>query len=159
MKTPTHIMIHHSAVSSRLNRDQLRAINNYHQALWNFKSSLGFYVGYNYLINPAGRATKCREEGEETAACYQGNMNNGQCVHICLEGNFDLDKPAANQIYKLRDLLKELVKKYKILPNDIVPHNAYAPKSCPGVNIDMNFVRSLVGKPLPVTAQPYRPSK
>lgn len=137
-------MIHHSAVSYMANADQFEANNNYHKAQWNFKSSMGFYLGYNYEIAKSGFIKQARQEGEQTAACYQENMNNGQCIHVCLDGNFDIEKPAPEQIYALRDLLRGLVKKYGIKKDNIVFHSAYAQKSCPGKNVDLLFVRSLV---------------
>jgi N-acetylmuramoyl-L-alanine amidase len=144
MQTPKFIMIHHSAVSYERNPDQFEANNSYHKEQWNFKSSLGFYLGYNYEIAKLGKVRLARKDGEETAACYQGNMNDGRCIHICLDGNFDIEKPMPVQIYALRDLLKALVKKYGINKNNIVFHNQYAPKSCPGKNMDLVFVRSMV---------------
>ncbi|MCX6795795.1 MAG: peptidoglycan recognition family protein [Candidatus Falkowbacteria bacterium] len=144
MLKPRFIMIHHSAVSYMANADQFEANNNYHKAQWNFKSSMGFYLGYNYEIAKSGFIKQARQEGEQTAACYQENMNNGQCIHVCLDGNFDIEKPAPEQIYALRDLLRGLVKKYGIKKDNIVFHSAYAQKSCPGKNVDLLFVRSLV---------------
>ena len=143
-KTPTYIMIHHTAVSYDKNPDQFKANNSYHQAQWGFKSSLGHYLGYTYEINKAGRAHKAREDGEPTAACYQKDMNDGRCIHIALDGNFDIEKPASAQIYKLRDLLNEKVKEYGINKNNIIFHNQLATKSCPGGNLELPFVRSLV---------------
>ncbi|MEI8360935.1 MAG: peptidoglycan recognition family protein [bacterium] len=144
MQKPKFIMIHHSAVSYTLNADQFEANNNYHKAQWNFKSSMGFYLGYNYEIAKSGLKRQARQDGEQTAACYQANMNSGQCVHVCLDGNFDIEKPTPEQIYALRDLLKQLVKSYGINKDNIVFHSAYAQKTCPGKNMDIMFVRSLV---------------
>lgn len=137
-------MIHHSAVSFTKNPDQFEANNNYHKEQWNFISSMGFYLGYNYEIARSGRLRQARKDGEQTAACYQNEMNNGQCIHICLDGNFDEEKPEAAQVFALRDLLKKLVQQYKIAKENIVFHRDYAPKSCPGKNMDINFIRSLV---------------
>ncbi len=137
-------MLHHSAVSHEKNADQFVANNNYHKAQWNFKSSMGYYLGYNYEIAKSGLVRQARRDGEQTAACYQKNMNNGQCVHICLDGNFDIEKPAPEQIYALRDLVKKLVRTYGVIKGNIIFHSAYAPKTCPGKNIDINFVRGLV---------------
>jgi len=137
-------MIHHSAVSYTKNADQFVANNSYHKEQWNLKSTLGYYLGYNYEIAKSGLKKQARQDGEQTVACYQNNMNSGQCIHICLDGNFDVEKPAPPQIFALRDLLKILVKKYGINKNNIVFHSQFAPKSCPGKNMDINFVRSLV---------------
>ena len=137
-------MIHNTAVSYDKNADQFLANNRYHQAQWNFKSSMGYYLGYNYEIAKYGKVRKARESGEETAACYQANMNDGRCVHIALDGHFDVEKPYPNQIYALRDLMKHLVEKYDIPSTHIVFHSQYASKTCPGNNLELGFVRSLV---------------
>lgn len=139
-----YIMLHHSAVSYEKNPDQFEANNNYHKAQWNFKSSLGYYLGYNYEISSRGLVRQARKDGEQTAACYQNNMNDGRCIHICLDGNFDTEKPKAEQVYALRDLLKKLVAEHKIKKSNIVFHRDYAVKSCPGMNIEIGFIRSLV---------------
>jgi len=137
-------MVHHSAISHGRNSDQFTNNNAYHRSLWNFKSSLGYYLGYNYEISKNAHVRQARKDGERTAACYQGSMNDGRCIHICLDGNFDIEKPAPAQIYALRDLIKRLVKEHEINKDNIVFHNQFAPKSCPGQNMDLNFVRSLV---------------
>ncbi len=141
---PKYIMIHHTAVSRRNKPSQFLVNNEYHKAKWRFKSSLGFYLGYNYEIISNGRIFKARREGERTAACYQNNMNDGRCIHICLDGNFDYEKPTPAQIFALRDLLRKLVKKYSINKKDVVFHRQYAVKSCPGKNLDLVFVHSLI---------------
>jgi hypothetical protein len=144
MPKPKFIMVHHSAVSYDKNGDQFKANNNYHKEKWNFKSSLGFYLAYNYEIAKSGLVRQARQDGEQTVACYQSNMNSGRCIHICLDGNFDLEKPMPAQIYALRDLLKRLTQKYLIPGGNIVFHNQYAKKTCPGKNVDLVFVRSLI---------------
>lgn len=144
MKIPTYIMIHHTLVSYKKNDDQFRANNIYHKNKWNFKSSLGYYLGYNYEISAKGKVRQARKDGEKTAAAYQDNMNDGRAIHIALDGNFDIEKPLPAQIFALRDLLRKLVEKYKIPKSNIVFHRDYAPKTCPGNNMDINFIRSLI---------------
>ena len=137
-------MIHHTAVSYEKNSDQFIANNNYHKSMWEFKSSLGYYLGYNYEIAKNGKVYKAREEGEKTAACYQADMNSGRCIHIALDGNFDTEKPFPAQIYALRDLMRDIVKRNNIKKENITFHRNYANKSCPGNNVEMGFIKSLV---------------
>ncbi|MDA3839891.1 MAG: peptidoglycan recognition family protein [Patescibacteria group bacterium] len=144
MEKPKYIMIHHSAVSYNKNSDQFEANNRVHKGRWGLVSSLGYYLGYNYEIAKNGRIRQARKDGEKTVACYQGDMNSGQCIHICLDGNFDIEKPASTQVFALRDLLKKLVQQYQINKNNIIFHRDFASKSCPGKNMDINFIRSLV---------------
>jgi len=144
MKKPIYIMIHHSAVSVLANPDQFNANNRYHKKLWSFRSSLGFCLGYNYEINEVGYVYKARVPGERTAACYQKQMNDGRCVHICLDGNFEIENPAPNQIYALRDLLREIAFKFMIPAENIVFHKDYSNTLCPGINMDLKFIRTLI---------------
>jgi len=143
MRIPKYIMVHHTAVSYTKNPDQFVANNKYHQQKWNFKSSLGFFLGYNYEINAAGYRRQARADGEPTAACFQQSMNDGRCVHIGLDGNFDIEKPKPNQIYALRDLLRLLRRRYNLPAENIYFHSQFAPKTCPGNLIDLNFIRSI----------------
>lgn len=151
-------MVHNSAVSHDKNPDQFAANNAYHKAKWNFISSLGFYLGYNYELSKDGEIRQARRDGEPTAACYQswarygvlprytGNMNDGRCVHICLDGFFDIEKPEPTQIYALRDLLKKLTKLYNIPKGNIYFHRNFALKTCPGSSLDLMWVRGLIDK-------------
>lgn len=136
-------MVHHTAVSYDKNSDQFAANNHYHKNKWKFKSSLGFYLGYNYEIAANGLVRQARKDGEKTAACYQFDMNDGRAIHIALDGNFDIEKPKPAQVFALRDLMKELVKRYDIKRENIQFHNEYANKSCPGKNVEIGFIRSL----------------
>lgn len=144
MKIPTYIMIHHTAVSTQKNPDQFKATNNYHRLKWNIKSSLGYYIGYHYEINSDGKVRQARADGESSVACWQKKMNDGRCIHICLDGNFDHEQPAPLQVYALRDLLRKLVLKYKISKTQVIFHNELARKSCPGKKLAKNFVISLI---------------
>jgi len=146
MKKPIYIMLHHSAVSYDRNQDQFEANNNYHKSLWkDFKSSLGFHLGYNYEISKSGKLRQSRKDGETTAACSQQRMNDGRCIHICIDGYFDSEKPTPEQIDTLRKFLQEKIEKYNIKRENIVFHRDYASKTCPGMNIDIKTIRDLSG--------------
>ena len=137
------VMLHHTAISYDKNPDQFEATNNYHRDKKYPKSSLGFYVGYNYEIAKNGRVRQARKEGEATAACYQKDMNDGRAIHISLDGNFDTEDPQPAQIFALRDLMKQIVADYNIKKENIVFHRDYATKTCPGNKIKIDFIRSL----------------
>ncbi|TAN32716.1 N-acetylmuramoyl-L-alanine amidase [Patescibacteria group bacterium] len=143
MKKPLYIMLHHSAVSYDKNPDQFDANNNYHKAQWNFKGSLGFYLGYNYEISKTGLTRQARADGEVTAACYQKDMNDGRCIHICMDGHFDQEKPTPEQIEALRKLLKQKFEEHNIKRENLIFHRDYAPKTCPGSNLDIKNIRDL----------------
>lgn len=140
-------MLHHSAVSYERNPDQFEANNNYHKSQWNFKSSLDYYLGYNYEISKSGKLRQARQDGETTAACYQRYMNDGRCIHICIDGHFDNEKPMPEQMNALKNILETKIKEYGVKRENIVFHRDYAPKTCPGMNIDLKIIRDLVYAP------------
>ena len=146
------IIIHHSAVSYTRNADQWNATNNYHQSKFKryekkwkaYKSSLGFYNGYNFEISKNGTIRQARKIGETTAAVYQQYMNDGRAVHIMLDGYFDIEKPTHLQEDALKKLLIEL-KKTCIFAK-IKYHRNFANKTCPGKLITNDWARNLIFK-------------
>jgi len=142
MKNPTKIMIHHTGVSHKDNPDQFEATNEYHKAKYALKSSTGMYGGYHAEIGAEGEIRSFRRAGEQSAACI--GQNTGETFHIAIDGNFEIEKPTAAQIYKLRDTLRELAKGFKIDAENIFFHRDFWNTSCPGKYMDRVFVRSLV---------------
>lgn len=144
------MIIHHTLVSIKGNNDQFEAINRTHKERFNFQSEFGIYVGYQYLIRSDGRVKQCRKDTEVGAHCREGYMN-FKSIGICLEGNFDVDKPTDKQIFALRDLMRRLSKKYGIPKERVLFHRNYATyKSCPGKNVSQGFIQSLLDvKPAP----------
>lgn len=62
-----------------------------HQIRWpDFKSSLGYYVGYNFVIFPDGSIVQTRKMGEETAAQLGHNFDT---ISICVIGNYNTGSP------------------------------------------------------------------
>ncbi len=146
LKKPEYICIHHTGISNEKNQDQLRTMNSLHQILFETKSNSGSSVAWNYLINRQGRAHSCREDGERTMAAYQKEMNSGKCIHIALEGNFDIEYPTQAQFEKLKKLITDKCVAYKIPLINVILHKSLAPtKSCPGNNLSLVQILSLVG--------------
>ena len=133
------ITIHHSATPVNTT---ITAIDKMHKDRFNMKSSLGFYIGYHYLIASNGNITQTRKDTEIGAHVANKNKNN---IGICLIGNFEENKPTDQQIYALRDLLKKLVKQYDI--KNIYGHKELAATACPGKHISMDFIRNLAEIP------------
>ena len=148
---PKWLIVHHSAVSYNKNPDQLEAINNYHRKKWNFRSSLGYYVGYHYLISKLGKLTQTRADTDVGAHCRE-KMMNWRSLGICMEGNFDEEFPTKEQTNTLADLLRELKKRYNIPESRIVPHRHFAVnrwtgkpyKTCYGKNLRDSWARELL---------------
>lgn len=144
MQIPIRIIIHHTGVSYKRNPDQFLANNSYHQQKWHSKSSLGFYLYYTYEINERGYVRQARALGERTAVSYNNNFNNGKYIHIALDGNFEMERPAPNEIYALRDLLRILSARFNIKREAVYFHKQFSNTKCPGRNMDLNFIRSLI---------------
>lgn len=143
--TPKFIIVHHSAVSRTKNSNQFVANNNYHKSIGFPKSLLGFYLGYHYEINAAGKVFQARYNYEVGAHCKE-NLMNYKSIGIGLDGNFDIEDPTPEQIYSLRDLLRRLCRDLKLSRDAILFHRHFADyKSCPGKRVDLCFIRSLVG--------------
>lgn len=137
-----YLIIHHTAYSYSLNPDQFEQTNTYHKQKFNFISSLGFYVAYQYEISMAGTVRQARQDTEEGAHTIGHNKDS---IAICLDGNFDVELPTLAQKIALTNLMKRLVLKYGILPENIVPHRKFATyKSCYGSLLSDTWARELV---------------
>lgn len=152
-----NIIVHHSGGTDF---DPLQDSSNYtvamcnsdHKIRFNMKSSLGWYVGYHYFIDRAGKITQTRIDTEEGAHCKGYNNTSYDKVNhpetlsvgICLAGNFDGFLPTEAQISSLKGLLKQLVDKYRIDPKNIVPHRNHAYKTCYGNKLKESWARELL---------------
>ena len=136
--THTKILVHHSADASTA--DQVNKIDDWHKHREFPLSSLGFYVGYHYVINHEGKVTQTRRDDEEGAHCRGMNF---ESIGICLEGNFENSEPTQAQKMALGSLLARLCATYNLNVTDIYPHRAFGTTSCYGGNLDDNFARVL----------------
>mgnify|MGYP001559163588 CR=1 FL=1 len=127
---PIKIIIHHDGISRE--GDSFDVINAYHKEKWEFISSLGFYVGYQYIIEKTGAIRQARADNEEGAHTLGENTRS---IGIMLAGNFDVDVPTWDQIEALGILLSTLSASYNIPKEQILPHRAFAGKSCFGSNL------------------------
>jgi len=129
MTTVSSIALHHGggtanayyASSKDLTAPQ---VNEAHRTRWApfakswpaYKSSLGYFGGYNFFIDKFGTLTQFRAIGEETAAQIGSNFDT---VSICLAGNFSInpktkepvDIPTQAQINMLKDVMLALLNK------------------------------------------------
>lgn len=136
MNTKEYIIVHHTLVSRHKNKAQFDAVNKYHKSRGFPKSSLGYYVGYHYMIEPDGKVIKAREHDDIGAHTVQQSMNY-RSLGICLSGHFDIEEPTDEQKSALLDLILELQKAHNIPDGKIKLHRDYAGqyKSCPGTRI------------------------
>lgn len=151
MNTPKYLIVHHTGGSDA---NPLQDSSNYtvdqcnidHKARFNFISTLGWYVGYQYYIDKSGKITQCRSDTEEGAHTIGYNT---QSIGICLAGNFDLTLPLDPQIVSLKQILKDKSGLYSIPLLNIVPHRAFAVKTCYGKRLSDDWARNLLGVSTP----------
>jgi len=119
----------------------VKNINSAHKDRWNFKSSLGWYVGYNFYIEIDGKLTQTRAIGEETIAVKGYNFK-GLAISIGLAGNFtqNVDTPTFEQKQTLLNLMDKLP---QVNSWDIVPHRTLQTTECFGYSLPDNWARNL----------------
>jgi len=140
-----YLIIHHTGGS---NANPLADSSNYtvlqcdkdHKNRFDFKSSLGWYVGYHYYIDKAGVVTQCRKDTEMGAHTVGYNDSIG----ICLAGNFDATDPTEAQKTALRELLKTKMAQYAIPLSNLYPHRKFATKTCYGRRLADNWLQTLM---------------
>ena len=137
-----HLAIHHTAVSRKTQSSQLIPVDRYHKNKWNYKSSLGWFVGYNYFIDVNGSLTACRKIGEETMAQLGHNLD---AISVCLAGNFNLELPTDAQNDRLRDFIDNMTTRYPDVK--ITYHRALQEgRVCPGKLFTDDYLYNVVLK-------------
>jgi N-acetylmuramoyl-L-alanine amidase len=118
-------------------------INAHHKTLWpDFISSLGWYVGYTYVIEASGKTVQTRATNETGA--HTIGMNNSS-IGICLTGNFDVELPTKEQEDALVKLFYKLKEEFSHLtPYDVVPHRHYSTKSCFGNKLPDDYFQKII---------------
>lgn len=152
--TPKFIIIHHSGGSDAnplqdSSNFTVQECNALHKQKFNMKSSLGWYVGYQYFIDKNGVITQCRADTEEGAHTIGQNKNS---IGVVLAGNFDATLPTESQKNSLRWLLDKKVKEHNIPTGNIVPHRLFAKKTCYGKLLNDTWAKDLLNQRVtPVT--------
>ena len=134
MKINNFIIIHHSATTR--DKTTLTAINRIHQKWFNYKSSLGWYIGYHYFITGNGIVRQTRRDDDYGIHCRANKMNS-KSIGICLTGNFETEQPSEKQLASLKIILERLKKNYNIENNNILGHCEVieSKTACPGKNL------------------------
>lgn len=155
MNNPKKIIVHHTAVSRKVQPRQFLAINRYHrdakdgEGNWRFHygkpTSMGYYGGYQLLIEPDGSEWRYRRDNE-VGAHTKGQ--NDTSLAVALAGNFHHELPTEAQMKTLRARLKKWSIKYAISTVEIKPHRIYANTTCYGSLLSDSWAASLT-KPKP----------
>ena len=140
MNNPSYIVVHHSVSPRDASIEGTEAsINNSHEERFrdpetginNYKSSLGWYIGYHYIIYSTGEIRKYRMDNEVGVHCKEKGKN-FDSIGICMIGDFSkgpkrLDEyPSEAQLISLTKLCKKFQNIYNIPDANIRPHRYYA---------------------------------
>lgn len=135
-----YIVIHHSATPT----GSMAFFDKEHKA----KGWDG--VGYHFVI---GNGTETGDGQVEVTPRWTvqkwgahaktiDNRFNEHGIGICLVGNFDVERPSANQMKSLSRLVGFLMQQYRISPQNVVGHRDTKPTDCPGRYVNIAAVRS-----------------
>ena len=146
---PLWLIIHHSGGTDNFPMQDssnytVAECNQDHKVRFDMKSSLGYYVGYQYIIEKNGKITQCRVDNEEGAHTIGHNKDS---IGIMLCGNFDATLPTEAQKNALRSLLITKMTQWSIPVTNIVPHRKFATKTCYGNKLGNDWARNLVSPP------------
>ena len=122
-------------------------VEAYHKRKWYFRSSLGYFCGYQYFIEKDGKVIQARKDDEEGAHTIGRNLDS---IGICLAGDGDIELPTPAQRIALRDLVKRKLIEWAIYRDRVTFHrrwNIY--KTCPGTKIDGSWLEELLADPKP----------
>ena len=132
---PERIIWHHSADASEAH--QWDKINNYHKQKTFPKSSMGYWIGYHWVVERDGTARAAREETEIGAHDTGENLNS---IGICLAGNFNLHTPTLEQAASVARLVREIRARWPIPLTRIEPHRWDDTTDCPGRLLPDNWL-------------------
>lgn len=118
-KVLEYIVVHHTASTAK---ETVEQIHNFH-----INNNGWAGIGYHFYIRKDGTIYRGRPEKYVGAHCENYNSVS---LGICLEGNFEIEKPTEKQIQSVTDLVKYLRKKYGNFK--LVGHKDLNATACPG---------------------------
>ena len=124
---PKAIVVHYDGSGNSFS-----SVNDWHKKKWGFKSSLGYFLGYNYFISKNGEIHQARKDNERSAHTVEsGNPNywNTHSIGICLQSKLNI---SIKQKESLEKLLERLQAKYDIDSNHVYAHRQISNTPCPG---------------------------
>lgn len=147
----SHIIIHHSLTKDGTSKDW-EAIRKWHMGL--IGSSDETRADYNpYVKNPMrdvgynwglefinGRLEYQEGRSMNIDGAHTLGMNQ-KALGICIVGNWNTVEPSHQHYFLTACLCRELMLKFKIPIENVLPHWAFANKSCPGNKLDMLKLR------------------
>ena len=125
---PTKIILHHGGGEL-----SFFGVNQYHKGLWGFKSSLGYYIGYQYFIERSGEVFQGRADNEEGA--HTKGFNKGT-IGICLMGNGQEEDFTPEQYISLKELVDRKMVEYGLTKKNLCGHNNFCNTICPSTYLN-----------------------
>lgn len=142
MKNNVKFLVIHHSVS--LPSTTPKQINAWHQARGFPKSSLGWHIGYHYVIGDF-YIKQTRTWDEVGAHCHARGMNS-KSLGICLTGDFtQINEPNEFQKKELVKLLVGLMAEFKLKETKILLHRDVSATACPG-KISVENLKSWIKK-------------
>lgn len=146
VNVPEFLIVHHTGGTDAnpladTSHHTFEIVDDWHRKLWQFRSSLGHFIGYHYFIDKTGKVTQGRADADEGAHVRGMNLKS---IGICLAGNFDATLPTAEQTEALTEVLKELSAKHSIPVANIVPHRKFSNKTCYGNKLSNDWAANLL---------------
>ena len=132
MREIKQIIVHCTASPDSLDIG-FKEINQWHKER-GWASPSGVSCGYHYIVRRDGRYERGRPD-RETGAHAKGYNSNSIGVVWCGD-----KYPQPKQVSALLELLRKLMKKYKVPVEKVLGHCEISEKTCP--NIDMHWLRA-----------------
>ena len=130
------LIIHHTGTSKASAPRQFLSVNRYHKSIGMTKHSLGYYTGYNFMIQE-GLIYQTRAVGEETAA-QTDNKGNWKFISVAFAGDYTKDELSSadkKALKRLKNWLDEITdRNLQMLGHREV---SYKGTVCPGRHINM----------------------
>ena len=97
-------------------------------------------IAYHYIIDR--QANVFQTQDLETISWHVSGQNT-RSIGICFIGNYDELEPTDRQMLQLLKLIRYLNRRLG-RPLEIAGHRDYANKSCPGDNMDVNWINAQI---------------
>ncbi len=138
LKVLKNIVIHHSAFSGNFGVENIQSYqqdNGFNDIAYHYLISkdgkifegrniniVGAHAGETLEANNLADSIRKHLDAKNIIEAYKLDPDYGS-IGVCLDGNFEKEKPTSCQIRSLKKLLSDLMQKYNIDKNNIMLHN------------------------------------